>query len=180
VDRGILFWSKLVIFFAVCSLVWVVASGSKLIPPHPVQVRLYDNSRDKQFLDALKSTPSLGARVIREDGQHHVTVELDRGAQILAGLCGAKVAVISLAMLLFLVVLRLSFQWVMVGGFLLFLGLSLLLSFGASWLGGGSSEIFDDRAQVLFYARNPLQVWVPIFIFGGLAIWQARRRYIRP
>jgi len=179
IDRGILFWSKLLIFSTICSLVWVTLSAPNLLPARPVQVTLFGGPGDAKFQSAVLGTPSLRARVVSESPGKKCVVELGGGAMALAGLGGVKVAGVSLLILWFVVALRLHYGW-LIGIFFGSLALWLSVLLGSLWLKHETwLDAIEYRNQVLFYARHPLWVWTFLAAFGAMVIGHAYRRYLR-
>jgi hypothetical protein len=188
VDRGVLFWSKLAVFGAVCSLVWISTSAPRMFCTQPVKVSLYGGPQDKAFEQALLNTPTLAAHVeeAATPKKAREVIALDRGNVVLAGLGAWKVTAISLLILWLVGGLRLTWRWLLGVFFAFLLGwlaiglLPALLSvtFGGSGRGNTAwLEAMGYRNQVLMYAQASLWWWLGLGVVGLGIVMDTRRRY---
>lgn len=182
VDRGVLFWSKLAVFAAICSLVWVDTSVMRLFRASPVTVSLYDGPQDRAFKKALLDTPALAARVQTPatPERKREVIALERGNGVLAALCAWKVTAFALLILWLVGGLRLNLRWLL-GIFFAFLFLWYAVVSGASaWSKIAWLDTLEYRHQVLMYARAGLWWWLGLWLVGFAIVMDTRRRYRRP
>jgi len=170
------YWSKLVVFAAICSLIWVAFFGTILVFGSPMAVLLFDNPRDIAFAESLRNSPSLGASVVSEAAGRSQTIDLAGGNLAVAGLGGCQVVIIALLILWVAVTFRGSgpWAWGILGAvfFLCVFGPIIPLFFHID-------SILTSRQQLVFYANHSGMCWLVLSALAGVVIWDTRRRYVR-
>jgi hypothetical protein len=181
VDRRVLFWAKLVVFFGICS----VTASAFIVPsyfvPGPMKVQLFGTPSDRQFEAVALAAPALDARLAKGKDTHGETLELGRGREFLTLLIAGKVAVVALIALWLSIALRGRRVALIVSAwFLLFLWFTV--GFGLMIWGGHTEwgDILETRGQIVCLAREPLVYTGILLALAVIVIWDVRRRYLRP
>jgi len=181
VDRGPVYWAKLIVFAFFCSMLWVNTAAVPLFQSKPLKVVLWHSAPDDAFKARALETPALGPKIVepKKPGDNQ-TLLLEHGRTAIAGLLAIKVALSSLLILWCVVTFRSRRGWfvgmlcILIVVFAMFPALSLIFR-RAGWL----MSLGEAREQLLAYANHAPLIWSAVLAFAAVVIWDTRRRYVR-
>jgi hypothetical protein len=182
VDRGPVYWAKLIVFAFFCSILWInTAAVPLLLQSRPVKVVLWHSAPDDAFKARALETPALGPKIVepKKPGDNRILL-FEHGRAAMAGLLALKVALFSLLILWCVVTFRSRRGWfigivgIVVFVFVMFPALSLIFR-RADWL----MSLGELREQLLAYANHAALIWSAMLAFAAVVIWDTRRRYVR-